>query len=259
MANQLFDSSGNPRVDFVWGNMAPQPDYGRDDNWTWFGGGNGDMGWDGTVLKDSDTLDTSYYRYPIQAGENSPAFAVPNFHTMLVTGWSNFPEFIPNYAGDGDAQLEAVIPTLTRRTIAQAEYDLNNVGLNLIVNWHNPSITGITTTGKTVRVFCHDYNAYGGGYAQAWLVGLRVGDKVYVDNDYYNFPDLVTITAVNEDGVDSWIEFEYTEELNLDDSASGTIWPGPDLQNVITVVRSWNAEGNIVNTGRNIYTRALNW
>ena len=135
------------------------------------------------------------------------------------------------------------------------EYDLDKVGLNLFAVAHNPDIYGIVSDGTTIRVYAYDGSAYG----DSALVGLRAGDKVWIDNSEYDFGDVMTITKVNDDGEDSWIEFEYTEELELDDSATGTVWPGPDLQDVVTVVRYWNEEGDIVNTGRNIYVRALNW
>lgn len=254
MADQLFDSSGNPRVDFVWGNLAPQPDYGRDDNWTSFGGGSGDYGWDSTYYINSDVLDTTYTKYPIQAGENSPGYDVPNNHETLLMGWSNFPEFIPNYEGDGDVELEAVVPEIMRKTLAQAEYALDKVGLDLFAVAHNPDIYGIVSDGTTIRIYAYDGSAYG----DSALVGLRAGDKVWIDNSEYDFGDVMTITKVNDDGEDSWIEFEYTAEpVTFDTEATGTIWAGPDLTDVITVVRFWNAEGSIKDTGTNIHVRYL--
>jgi hypothetical protein len=75
----------------------------------------------------------------------------------------------------------------------------------------------------------------------------------------YNFSDLVTITAVNEDEEDSWFEFETETALELDDTSTGNIWAGPDLERVVTVMRPWNQPGDIKDEGTNIYVRGLDW
>jgi hypothetical protein len=253
-----LDDAGNVRVDFVWGNMAMQPDHGRTDGTTTFGGGAGDYGWSSTSKHVSDTLQTGDYTndYSVQGlFDINPAIKTDHIRASL--GYSDFPSYIPNYAGDADPGIEQVVPDLLRKTQAQAIYDLGKLNFNLSMSYHNITINHITSTDTTVRVYCYDTNAAGGGSAQAYLVGLRAGDKVSVDTGAYYFADLVTITAVNEDGENSWIEFVTETAINYDDSASGNIYAGPDLVNVITVMRSWNQPGAILNENTNIYVRGL--
>ena len=214
-----YDDGGNVRVDFVWGNMAMQPDDVR-----------------------YDALD-----------ENLDS------HEIAVYGWSNFPGYIPNYPGDGDSGLEAVVPDLVRLTISEAETAVEAVNLNLRANEHYLEINYLESRGTTVRVWCYDDNVYGGGYPQAYLIGLRVGDKVQLEDYSENFPFLqeVTVTAVNEDGTDSWFEFDAGEDLGLDTSTGGYAYAGTGLQNVITVMRGWNQPGDIRNEYTNIYCRYI--
>ena len=253
------DDSGNVQVDFVWGNMPLQPNDDRTDQGVSFGGGAGDVSWASTYSYTSDTLRTADY-YNNNAVQDLFDIKVPaDSHTIATTGYSNFPGFIPDYAGDGDTGLEAVVPNLLRLTRSQAEYELDKVNLDLRMYYHTPTINYIESTGTTVRVSCYDTDAAGGGWSQAYLVGLRAGDKVYVDASLYNFSDLVTITNVNEDEEDSWIEFETATALDLDDTSNGAIWAGPELERVVTVMRPWNQPGDIKDEGTNIYVRGLDW
>ena len=251
------DDSGNVQVDFVWGNLPLQPDDDRNDQYI-SPANVQNVGWTQGVKNTSDTLRTADYNVTL----NNLDYKVPaDSHTIATLGYSNFPGYIENYAGDEDPELEAVVPNLLRLTRSQAEFALDKVNLDLRMNYHTPTINYIESTGTTVRVWAYDEDAEGGGYAQAYLVGLRVGDKVYVNNDLEPFSDLVTITAVNEDEEDSWIEFEVENafEPALDDSAAGNIWAGPELERVITVMRGWNQPGDIKDEGTNIYVRGLDW
>jgi hypothetical protein len=246
-----LDDLGNVRVDFVWGNLAMQPDHGRsaDELYT---AGSQNVGWSGTTKYVSDTLQTGdYYQTLNNLTSRTPA----DNHVIATLGYSDFPSYIPNYAGDEDPGIEQVVPDLLRKTRAQATYALNKLNFNIQMNFHTPEIQYIESTGTTVRVYAYDNAAWGDSY----LVGIRVGDKVFVDTGLYSFADLVTITAINEDGTDSWIEFETDTALNLDDFASGNIWAGPELHNVITVQRFWNLPGDIRDENTNIYVRGLDW
>jgi hypothetical protein len=234
--------------------MAMQPNHGRTDSSTTFGGGSGDHGWNSTWSYTSDTLQTGAYTNndSVQGLFNiNPA--IKTDHSRASLGYSDFPSYIPNYAGDEDPGIEQVVPDLMRKTVAQATYALNKLNFNLRNNYHNPAIQSIESTDKTVRVYAYDNAAWDDSY----LVGIRVGDKVWVENSLYDFGDIITVTAINEDGEDSWIEFETATALNLDDSATGTIWAGPDLVDVITVQRFWNLPGDIRDENTNIYTRCL--
>lgn len=242
--------TGNVQVDRVWGNIPMQPDADRSYASTSFGGGAGDVGWNSTVTIASDTLDTGDYSVgtPVQ---NLFFLNVPaDSHTIATTGYSNFPEYIPNYAGDGDAKLETVIPNIMRKTIAEADDLLYGAHLNAFFVAHNPNITYITSTDKTVRVTVDD------------LVGIRSGDQVWVSTgafdfysgDYYNTVSVVT-NVDTESG--AWFEFEYAGTIDpaLDDTATGTVWAGPNLVNVITVIQPWNPVGATVNENTNIHAR----
>ena len=251
------DDSGNVQVDFVWGNLPLQPNDDRTDQHI-SPSNVQNVGWTQGDQYTSDTLRTSDYNVTL----NNLSYKVPaDSHTIATLGYSNFPGYIPNYAGDGDTGLEAVVPNLIRLTRSQAIYELDKVNLDLRMYYHTPVVNYIESTGTTVRVWAYDTDAAGGGYAQAYLVGLRAGDKVYVNNNLEPFSDLVTITAVNEDGTDSWIEFEVETafEPALDGEATGNIWAGPELERVITVMRGWNQPGDIKDEGTNIYVRGLDW
>ena len=112
------DDLGNVRVDFVWGHMPLQPDQGRtltdqdnittDGNWTVIkevGSDNLQTGWDTTTYNTGDGY---------QDQINRPRLEILDFgaHDIATTGYSNYPEFLPNYAGDGDTGLEAVVPNI---------------------------------------------------------------------------------------------------------------------------------------------------
>ena len=250
MSLSHVDDLGNPRVDFVWGNVPMQPDDQRLDS-VIYTAGEENVGWSGTTKYLSDYLQDADY----SAYLNNLWVTISNNHSIATNGWSNFPAFIPNYEGDEDSGFEAVVPTLMRKTLAQAEDDLDAVNLDLWATAHNPEIFGIVSDGTTIRIYCYDTNPWDDELA---LVGLKVGDKVWVDNSEYDFGGPVTITALNSDGEASWLEFEYTEEpVTFDTEASGTIWAGPDLVDVITVVRFWNPEGSIKDEGTNIHVRYL--
>ena len=213
-----FDDGGDVRVDCVWGNMAMQPDDQRD-----------------TPL--DEELDN---------------------HAIAVYGWSNFPGFIPNYEGDGDSGLEAVVPDILRKTRAQAEELLYAVNLNDRFNDHYLDINYLESTNDTtVRVWAYNTNAAGGGYPEAYLNGLREGDEVYISNDEYDFGLKSVVSAVDEDGEDSYFEVKVPTDANLDTTANGTVYAaaGGNLENVITMMRGWNQPGDIRNEGTNIYAR----
>ena len=252
------DDAGNVQVDFVWGNFPMQPDDDRTDQGFNFGGGSGDVGWNSTYSYTSDNLRISNYN-------NNNAVQglfsiVPNIatdHVRASLGYSNFPGYIPNYEGDEDSGLEAVVPNVLRMTRSQAIAALEAVNLDYRIQNHNPSIFYLESTGTTVRVYAYDENATGGGAPQDYLVGLKPGDKVFPDNNEYSFDGPVTVTKVNEDGENSWFEFETAEPVNVDTSCNGTVWPDDTLLSLITVMRYWNQPGDIKDEGTNIYLRAF--
>jgi len=223
------DDAGHPQVDFVWGNLPLQPNDERGE----------------------DTLD----------------YSLDN-HVIAQIGWSNYPQFIPNYDGtfsapansdeEPDAGLEYVVPDLVRKTREEATtlLDNHNTNLNLFDIGHTLTVFGLTSTGKTVRVAAYDENAWG----DSALNGLRVGDEVIVDATIDTTPQnfgTVKVTKINEDGENSWFEFKVTEAIApaLDTAATGTVSAGANLVNVITLQRFWNPAGAIRNPGTNVHVR----
>ena len=245
------DDSGNVLVDFVYGNMPMQPDDDRLDSVVTPANVE-NVGW---------TQGSFFYSSALEAGdyevvENNLTYDIPaDSHSIATTGYSNFPGFIENYAGDGDASLETTIPNLLRLTLAEADLACQKAYLNLFSVAHNPTISGITITDKTVRIYAADADAYGDDD----LVGLRAGDQVYVDNDSVDFGmDPVTITLRSAVGDQSWIEFETATALDpYDAPAMGTLWAGPNITNVVTLQRFFTPAGAIVNENRNVHVRYL--
>lgn len=219
------DSLGNVQVDFVWGNFPLQPDADRGEN----------------------TLDPTL-----------------DNHSIATTGYANFPQFIPNYAGDGDTGFEVVIPDVLRKTLAEAGTILEAVNLNLQNTNHTLEASYITSTGKTVRVSAvSDSFDYGPA-----LSGLRVGDELHFTLDIGSGPTTVDfgtvkVTKVNEDGSNSWFEFKVgtAPDVAYDDAAVGTIYGGENLINVITVQAAGNggAAGTIHDEGYNVWTRTFTY
>lgn len=226
-AGHTEDSAGNTQVDFVWGNLPLQPNTGRD-------------------VDLNPALDN---------------------HAFATNGWSNYPQFIPNYPGDDDQQLEVVVPDFVRLTLSAADDLAGNLGLDLYTFGHALTASYIESTGKTVRVTAYD-TAYGtwSNASNAALNGLRAGDEL----DLSQLTDTadpavsfelgnVTVTDVNNDGSSSWFEFKSSTNLNLDSEAQGTIYAGPNLVNIVTVQRpNETAPGDIVNDGRNVNVRYFN-
>ena len=247
MTNYPKDDSGQVQVDFVWGNFPLQPDE----------------------LRGEDTLDPTL-----------------DNHSIAINGWSNYPQFIPNYDGlvqytgnedsalrnddnqndgDADAELEVVVPDFVRMTRMAAGDLASDLGLDLYDFGHNLTVNGVESTGKTVRVFAWDTD-YGdwSNASEAALIGLRAGDQVYftgleIDEVPVDF-GTVKVTKVNNDGDASWFEFKVATapEPAYDAAAVGSVWAGPNLVDIVTVQRpNSTAPGDIVNEGRNVNIRYI--
>ena len=219
------DDLGNVQVDFVWGNLPLQPDE----------------------LRGEATLDPTL-----------------DNHSIATTGYSNYPSFIPNYAGDGDTDPEVVVPDVLRKTLSQANDILNAVNLNLQNTSHTLTASYITSTGTTVRVSAvSDSFDYGPA-----LSGLRVGDELHFSLDIGSGPTTVDfgtvkVTKINEDGGNSWFEFKVgtAPDVAYDDAAVGTIYGGENLIDIITVQAAGGggAAGNIKDEGYNVWTRTFTY
>jgi hypothetical protein len=117
------DDLGNPRVDFVWGQFPLQPDDQRER--TDQGGENitTDGNWTVTKERGSSFLNSGWTELSFGTGDGGntryQTFTWDS-HTIATTGYNNFPEFLPNYAGDGDTGLEAVVPKIVGLTYPAA-------------------------------------------------------------------------------------------------------------------------------------------
>lgn len=264
MAGHPTDSAGNVQVDRVWGNMPLQPDDERAGGSDGFGGGSGDNGWSQTYLYNSETLYTNpmHNNASVQNLFDIIPATAPDSHTIATTGYSNFPQYIPNYAGDGDTGLEVVVPNFVRLTLSAADDLATANKLNLYTFAHTLTVNYVESTDTTVRVYAYD-TSYGdwSNASNAALIGLRAGDQLNLsvndsEEDPITFANPVTVTNVNNDGDNSWFEFTTAEAMNLDTNASGTVYAGPNLINVVTVQRpNQTAPGAIVDEYRNINVR----
>jgi hypothetical protein len=218
------DNAGEIQIDFVWGNLPLQPDEDR--------------------------------------GEDTLNMSLDN-HVIADIGWSNYPAYIPNYSGDEDADLEYVVPDLLRitRSAAWDLLDNHNTNLDLFAIGHNLTVNRVATAGKTVRVYAYDTDSWNDG--QGALNGLRVGDELYFTSlEIDEVPTslgTIKVTAVNDEGEEpeTYFEFEVSEAYSpdIDELATGYVWAGPNLEDVITLQRFWNAAGSIKNPGTNIHVR----
>lgn len=101
------DSAGNPKVDFVWGNMPMQPNDQRlDDNITIIvPNGDQNRGWSGSEVFLSDSLSTTVYANLSVGDQNNDVdwtdpdyryIAIPaDSHTIATTEYKNYPGYQP--------------------------------------------------------------------------------------------------------------------------------------------------------------------
>lgn len=241
------DDSGNVQVDFVWGNFAPQPDELRDGAENSFGGGSGDHGWDSTVYLNSSTLDTV-----ITTNIGTPVKTVPvlNFHNALVEGYSNFPGFIADYAGDNDPDLEVVVPEFVGKLIDVATADAEAVGLSLNTEWWTPIITAVTTLGKTATITLD--NNY------SLKAKMTISGFLSDGTDNMTFLDGV-IKSVSEDGltvvVTAKTNFEADVEWTTTGSSLFANWGGNFNPSI--VLWQQNSAGQVVNAGDSVLVGVL--
>ena len=101
---------GNVKVDFVWGNLAMQPDDDRTGTATQIGGGSGDYGWSATTKVQSTTLNK----------------ALSN-HSIVENNWNGYPDYTP-VAPYLDTVDQAAIPSVLGLTESAATTALTNAG-----------------------------------------------------------------------------------------------------------------------------------
>lgn len=199
------DDLGNVQVDFVWGNFPLQPDADR--------------------------------------GENTLDYTLDN-HNIAIDGWANFPQFLPNYAGDEDTGFETIVPNVRGLKRVAAQEALAAAYLDNDITYITPVVLGISTTAKTATIVLDDGNSY----------GLAVGDVV---SGYYDdgaavagsFTD-AKIKSVSGNIVVATLKTAISPALSIESAVNSTLrvnfTNGIDSRFVLT---QSEVAGDIVNRG----------
>ena len=180
------DDLGNVRVDFVWGHMPMQPDQGR--TWTVINNITTDGNW--TVVKEvgSDNLTDSWNNLSFGTGDGgntrTQTFEWGN-HEIATTGYSNYPSFIENYAGDGDIGLEAVVPNLASFAVSAMDDAVVAAGL---VYASTTTYVGATTVND------------GKIKTQSPAAGVKANIGATVTATFYNAPEVPNVVGLTETG-----------------------------------------------------------
>lgn len=185
------DDAGNPRVDFVWGNFPLQPDDQRVNT-----GGEGenittDGNW--TVIKETGSSTLAYgwdsLSFPTGdgGGERYQTFEWDN-HEIATTGYSNYPSFIPNYSGDGDTGLEAVVPNLASFAVSAMDDAVVAAGL---VYASTTTYVGATTVND------------GKIKTQSPAAGVKANLGATVTATFYNAPEVPNVVGLTESAANS--------------------------------------------------------
>ena len=88
------DTSGNQKVDFIWGNLPMQPDDVRTGTATQISDGDaaGDHGWGATTLVKSSALTKTAITVNLNNGITS---SVANNHSVALNNWNGYPDYTP--------------------------------------------------------------------------------------------------------------------------------------------------------------------
>lgn len=105
-----LDTSGNVKVDFVWGPFPMQPDDERTGSATQFGGEDGDYGWSATTMVKSTALNKAL-----------------SFHSIAENNWNGYPDYTP-VAPYLDTTDQAAIPNVVGALEAAATSTLTTAG-----------------------------------------------------------------------------------------------------------------------------------
>lgn len=121
-----LDTSGNVKVDFVWGPFPMQPDDERTGTATQIGGGTGDTGWSATTKVNSNALVKTAISKSLNNGITS---SVPNNHSVVVNNWNGYPDYTPA-APYLDTIDQAAIPNVVGMTLNTANSTLVAAGFS---------------------------------------------------------------------------------------------------------------------------------
>ena len=189
------DDNGNVRVDFVWGNFPVQPDEQRGDNYD-----NNDYtldgGWATKATVGNTELETGWATTTYITGDgyqdqiNRPRLEILDFgaHDIATTGYSNYPSYEPNYAGDGDTDIETfvIMPNLAGLTTSAANALIGPLGFPSNVQIVNTTRNGATTVND------------GKIESQSPLAGVKTKNDVNVNVQTYNAPEVPNVVGLTE-------------------------------------------------------------
>lgn len=199
------DDLGNVQVDFVWGNFPLQPDADRGEN----------------------TLDPTL-----------------DNHNIATDGYANFPQFLPNYAGDEDTGFEVALPAIRGLKRNDATAALEAAGLSIDVNYVNYDLASVTSAAKVVTVVL---DAEGTNLAIGDVVGIFYNDG----NGFSGTWDNVKLTGVNGNVIT--FKLSSAPSPALDFTSTGYVFSN---DNIILAVDG--TAGDVVNVGATIPVEALN-
>lgn len=162
------DTSGNVKVDFVWGNLPMQPDNERtgDGNATVKVANNATQNkqWSGYSVKTSPALTKTAIDVTLSGGLTS---SVGNNHSVALNNWNGFPDYtpvspyldttdqaaIPNLAGMLEA---AATSALTSAGFVKGAVTTTNVGATVsndgLVKTQTPVATTVANLGTSVAL-----------------------------------------------------------------------------------------------------------
>ena len=205
------DSGGNVQVDFVWGNFPLQPNDDRGLN----------------------TLDENL-----------------DNHIIATTGYANFPQFLPNYAGDGDTGFETVVPDFFGLAWDDAQAAAAAAGLTINADYWTPIVTSAVTSGKTATLTLDNSANLRAGMVISGLLSDGTDTMTFLDGK---------IKSVSEDGltvvVTAKTAFAANVEWTTTNSSLFANWGGNT--NPSYVLWQQNAAGQIVNSGSAILVAFL--
>lgn len=204
------DDQGNPRVDFVWGNMAIQPDDNRTGEAITYVNNNQpqDRGWSRTSpAAKSETLATSYTQH-LSVGDKDNVYSswdsvptrpviVPATHEVVTARYEGFPSFIQG------APFDDIIPNVTVPSVVDfdsveaATAYLEDAGLTVGIvtqtetgatsennNWvksQNPAPGTLVNAGSAVNLVKYNY------VVTAFPVAGITFDPMAMGNEYNLF------------------------------------------------------------------------
>ena len=195
------DDLGNPRVDFVWGSLPIQPDQDRQGRNLNRLRVNQDQntGWANSLTVGSDDLHSDWSIIPTPTGDGGNGrqqIFEWGYNDIATTGYSNYPAFIPNYAGDGDTDLEVTVPNLIGMVNLLAAGTLIDLGLvpGGIASWEG------ATVANNGKVFDQEFTA-----GTQVNLGTNVGYSIYEAPTVPSVVDFDSLSAATD----------YLENLGL--------------------------------------------